>query len=127
MSERGYRKDKYAIQDLNTTSFNAVACAIQPLVRQSSQRCEGNPAVLDAQCAAWNRGDMKASWMVTSVLKRLFSSRRQCDTRWQTVLDRYKRNYDSREKMGTLTFSDLEITPIGTMVRSYNALAFAAS
>lgn len=32
---------------------------------------------------------------------------------WQTVLDRYKRNYDTPEKMGTLTFSDLEITPIG--------------
>jgi ketosteroid isomerase-like protein len=32
---------------------------------------------------------------------------------WQTVLDRYKKNYDSREKMGTLTFSDLEITPVG--------------
>jgi len=28
---------------------------------------------------------------------------------WQTVLDRYKKNYDSREKMGTLAFSELEI------------------
>ncbi len=27
---------------------------------------------------------------------------------WQTVHDRYQKNYDSREKMGTLTFSDLE-------------------
>lgn len=29
---------------------------------------------------------------------------------WQTVHDRYQKNYDSREKMGTLTFSDLETT-----------------
>jgi ketosteroid isomerase-like protein len=29
---------------------------------------------------------------------------------WQTVLDRYRRNYNSREKMGVLTFSDLEIS-----------------
>jgi ketosteroid isomerase-like protein len=29
---------------------------------------------------------------------------------WQTVLDRYRKRYDSRAKMGTLTFSDLEIT-----------------
>jgi ketosteroid isomerase-like protein len=29
------------------------------------------------------------------------------------VLDRYKKNYYSREKMGTLTFSDLEITLVG--------------
>lgn len=29
---------------------------------------------------------------------------------WQATLDRYKKGYDTREKMGTLTFSDLEIT-----------------
>lgn len=29
---------------------------------------------------------------------------------WQTVLDRYKRTYDTPEKMGTLTFSDISIT-----------------
>ena len=29
---------------------------------------------------------------------------------WQQVLDQYKKRYNSREKMGTLTFSDLEIT-----------------
>jgi ketosteroid isomerase-like protein len=28
---------------------------------------------------------------------------------WQTVLDRYRKGYDTREKMGTLLFSDLEI------------------
>jgi ketosteroid isomerase-like protein len=32
---------------------------------------------------------------------------------WQTVLDHYKKSYDSREKMGVLTFSDLEITSLG--------------
>ena len=31
---------------------------------------------------------------------------------WQTVLDRYRKNYDTREKMGTLAFSDLEINVI---------------
>ena len=38
---------------------------------------------------------------------------------WQTISDRYKKNYDSREKMGTLTFSDLEptvLSPDGVMV-----------
>jgi ketosteroid isomerase-like protein len=29
---------------------------------------------------------------------------------WKTVLERYKKSYDSREKMGQLEFSDLEIT-----------------
>ena len=31
---------------------------------------------------------------------------------WQTVRDRYAKKYDSREKMGILTFSDLTITPL---------------
>jgi len=66
-------------------------------------------AVLDAQVAAWNRGDvegyMDGYWR---------SEETDSLTRgWKTVLARYKKNYDSREKMGTLTFSDLEITPIG--------------
>jgi ketosteroid isomerase-like protein len=29
---------------------------------------------------------------------------------WQTVRDRYKKKYDSREKMGALIFSELKIT-----------------
>ena len=32
---------------------------------------------------------------------------------WQNVLDYYKKKYSSREKMGTLTFSDLEIRSLG--------------
>jgi ketosteroid isomerase-like protein len=31
---------------------------------------------------------------------------------WQTVLDRYKQRYSSPEKMGTLSFSELEIQPV---------------
>ncbi|PYL49866.1 MAG: hypothetical protein DMF40_01090 [Verrucomicrobia bacterium] len=31
----------------------------------------------------------------------------------QTVRDRYLRKYSDRAKMGTLTFSDLEIEPLG--------------
>jgi beta-aspartyl-peptidase (threonine type) len=31
---------------------------------------------------------------------------------WQKVLDRYKAKYSDRAKMGTLTFSNLEVTPL---------------
>ena len=31
---------------------------------------------------------------------------------WQKVLDRYKKKYSDRAKMGMLTFSNLEITPL---------------
>ena len=71
-------------------------------------------AVLDAQVAAWNRGDiegyMAGYWRSDETI---FVSGDSVTRGWQTVLARYKKSYDSREKMGTLTFSDLEITPIG--------------
>ena len=71
-------------------------------------------AVLDAQCAAWNRGDIEGFMDgYERSEKTVFVGGDNATRGWQTVLDRYKRNYDSREKMGTLTFSDLEITPIG--------------
>ena len=71
-------------------------------------------AVLDAQSAAWNRGDIEGYMDgYARSAKTVFISGDTVTRGWQTVLDRYKKRYDTREKMGTLTFSDLEITPIG--------------
>jgi len=70
-------------------------------------------AVIDAQRDAWNRGDIEGfmdgyarSADITFVSGDSFTSG------WQTVLDRYQKNYDSREKMGTLTFSDLKTSAL---------------
>jgi ketosteroid isomerase-like protein len=66
--------------------------------------------VMDDQAAAWNRGDidgfMKGYW---NSEKLVFVSN-EVTRGWRPTLERYKKSYDSREKMGTLTFSDLEIT-----------------
>jgi uncharacterized protein (TIGR02246 family) len=71
-------------------------------------------AVLDTQVAAWNRGDIEGFMDgYERSDKTVFVGGDNVTRGWQTVLDRYKRNYDTREKMGTLTFSDLEITPLG--------------
>lgn len=68
-------------------------------------------AALKAQQEAWNRGDidgfMNGYWR--SDLTR-FVSGDEVTRGWQTVRDRYKTKYSDREKMGTLAFSDLEIT-----------------
>ena len=90
----------------------------QPVVGQSKKRLRvvaSVKAVLEAQVAAWNRGDvegyMDGYWRSDETV---FVSGDSLTRGWQTVLARYKKNYDSREKMGTLTFSDLEITSIGS-------------
>jgi uncharacterized protein (TIGR02246 family) len=70
-------------------------------------------AVLEAQTAAWNRGDI-AGFMDGYARSPdiVFVSGDSLTHGWQTVLDRYKKNYDTREKMGTLQFSDLEVNVI---------------
>lgn len=71
-------------------------------------------AVLDAQVAAWNRGDLEGFMEgYARSPKTTFVSSDAVTRGWQTVRDRYARKYDSREKMGTLTFSEVEITPLG--------------
>jgi ketosteroid isomerase-like protein len=67
-------------------------------------------AVLDAQAAAWNRGDVEGYMDGYDRSPQTEFVGGDSITRgWQQVLDRYKEKYDTREKMGTLTFSDLEI------------------
>ena len=74
-------------------------------------------AVLDTQVAAWNLGDIEGFMDgYARSADTVFVSGDSVTHGWQTVLDRYKKGYDSREKMGTLTFSDLEINPIGNDV-----------
>ncbi len=70
-------------------------------------------AVLDAQRDAWNRGDIEAYMDgYERSAATVFVSGDNVTRGWQTVLERYKKAYDTRAKMGTLTFSDLEITPL---------------
>lgn len=67
--------------------------------------------VISAQREAWNRGDIEGYMDGYDRSPEIvFVSGDRVTRGWQNTLDRYKKSYDSREKMGTLTFSDLEIT-----------------
>lgn len=69
--------------------------------------------VLDDQVAAWNRGDidgyMQGYWKSDSTV---FASGGNLTRGYQDVLARYKKSYDSREKMGSLQFRDLVVRQI---------------
>ena len=68
-------------------------------------------AVLNVQRDAWNRGDIEGYMEgYDRSPDTVFVSGDRINRGWQMVLDRYKKSYDSREKMGVLTFSDIEIT-----------------
>ena len=78
---------------------------------QSSAQEAAIRKVMDAQADAWNKGDIEGYMEGYWVSEKLtFVSGDTITRGWQATLDRYKKGYDTREKMGVLTFSDLEIT-----------------
>ena len=69
--------------------------------------------VMAAQVAAWNRGDIDGfmeGYARSDATE--FVSADKITRGWQTVRDRYRKKYDSREKMGRLTFSDIKVTAL---------------
>jgi len=66
--------------------------------------------VLTNQVKAWNRGDidgfMKGYWQSDSLL---FTSGGNVERGWQATVEKHRKSYSDREKMGTLRFSDLQI------------------
>ncbi|MBI3788834.1 MAG: nuclear transport factor 2 family protein, partial [Ignavibacteriales bacterium] len=66
--------------------------------------------VLNDQVEAWNRGDvegyMKGYWNSDSTV---FNSGGTLTRGYSNVLARYKKSYATREKMGTLKFTDLAL------------------
>lgn len=70
-------------------------------------------SVLSAQVEAWNRGDIDGYMDgYARSDETVFVSGDTVTRGWQTVLDRYKKRYDTREKMGSLAFTELEIKPL---------------
>jgi ketosteroid isomerase-like protein len=67
--------------------------------------------VLDAQVAAWNKGDLKgfmAGYWKSDKLS--FFSGKDKSQGWQATLERYQKRYQAEgREMGTLSFSELEI------------------
>lgn len=78
--------------------------------RQKKESADAIRKVMNDQAAAWNRGDIEGFMQgYRNSPELVFVSGANITRGWQPTLDRYKKNYDSREKMGVLTFSDLEI------------------
>jgi ketosteroid isomerase-like protein len=109
------RKHLYALAPL--LALASVAAGYQgvaPKSRKQDRNVAAVRAVLEEQAAAWNRGDV-AGYMEGYAKEdaTTFVSGDTVTRGWQTVLERYKARYDTREKMGTLAFNELEIKPLG--------------
>ncbi|MEO8436595.1 MAG: nuclear transport factor 2 family protein [Pyrinomonadaceae bacterium] len=92
------------------TCLDSAAVAQQGPNKQDAKIEIAIQTVLNEQRDAWNRGSIEGYMDgYARSPETVFISGDNLTRGWQTVLDRYKKNYDSREKMGTLTFSELEI------------------
>ena len=72
-------------------------------------------SVLSAQQNAWNRGDIDAFMNgYAQSASTVFVSEDEVTCGWETVRDRYRIKYSDRAKMGTLSFSDIEVTMLSS-------------
>ena len=68
-------------------------------------------SVLRAQQEAWNRGDVDGFMNgYARSASTVFVSGDEVRRGWDIVRERYRTKYSDRAKMGTLTFSEIEIT-----------------
>jgi len=68
-------------------------------------------SVLSAQQDAWNRGDIDAFMNgYARSAATVFVSEDEVRRGWETVRERYRLKYSDRTKMGTLSFSEIEVT-----------------
>lgn len=82
------------------------------LLAQNTKDSSAIRKLMDEQAAAWNRADLQAFMEIgywrSEKLK--FVSGDKITLGWQQTLDNYKKTYGTGDKMGKLTFSDLDIT-----------------
>lgn len=71
-------------------------------------------AILKAQEAAWNRGDLEGfmnGYLESEEL--MFIGSKGITYGWKSTLERYQKSYPDRQTMGTLTFEILEMKALG--------------
>jgi ketosteroid isomerase-like protein len=82
------------------------------MAQSTSPSAQAIRAVLDKQVVDWNRGDLDAFatgyknspdiLFMGSIISRGYAQ----------MLDRYRKGYSTKEKMGTLSFTGLEVQPL---------------
>lgn len=95
-----------------------ILIALLPLVAVAAQISSKDllaiRRVLNEQAAAWNRGDIDGYMAGYAKSESTMFVGIEVTRGWTKVRDRYKAKYDSRAKMGTLVFSDVDLRPFGS-------------
>ena len=88
-----------------------IAAFVCGAAEQSSNPASEIQSVLTSQQNAWNRGDIDEFMNgYARSASTVFVSEDEVKSGWETVRDRYRIKYSDRAKMGTLSFSEIEVT-----------------
>lgn len=69
-------------------------------------------SVLDTQVAAWNRGDIPAFMQGYKDSPSTTFVGKTVQHGYATILDRYRKAYSDKDKMGQLSFSEIEVNQL---------------
>ena len=99
---------KFKFQTIISVIFLFTSISISQTIKSEKEKIQN---VLTLQSTAWNNGDidgyMEGYWKSDSLV---FTSGGNVTRGFDSTKTKYKRKYDTKEKMGTLLFSDLEIS-----------------
>jgi uncharacterized protein (TIGR02246 family) len=88
----------------------ALVCAVP---EQPSNSVAEIQSILTTQQDAWNRGDIERFMNgYARSASTVFVSEDEVRRGWETVRERYRVKYSDRAKMGTLSFSEIELTTL---------------
>jgi ketosteroid isomerase-like protein len=105
------RRSIFTVLGLGAIFLFASAMVTPPGTRAQGHTDAGEiTAVLEAQAAAWNRGDLESFmagyWKSDQTI---FVGANGLARGWQAVYERYQKGYPDRKAMGQLSFSDMEV------------------
>jgi uncharacterized protein (TIGR02246 family) len=90
-----------------------VAIAASPFLQaQNSAPTQAIRAVLDKQVVDWNRGDMEAFASGYKKSPDILFMGSRISKGYDQMLENYKKSFSNKEKMGVLSFSELEVQPL---------------
>jgi ketosteroid isomerase-like protein len=82
------------------------------LPAQSAVPANAIRAVLDKQVIDWNRGDLESFATGYKNSPDILFMGSKISRGYAQMVDTYRKNYSTREKMGTLSFTALEVLPL---------------
>jgi ketosteroid isomerase-like protein len=100
---------------MRTLRFLAAIAFVVPsllFAQNATPEARAIRAVLDKQVVDWNRGDLEAFATGYKNSPDILFIGSKISRGYAQMLDTYRKNYGTKEQMGTLNFSDLEVQPL---------------